>query len=102
MREPCYCGPTGDLEDREPVYLGDGQHGLRCPACGHLDGLSWLDRDAREGVLEESARRQLEDAARSPGWPSSPHGLLSSRQIAGSTFAGYLQLTKDSPCSRTL
>ena len=36
---------------------------MRCPACGHLDDLSWLNRDARERVLEEAARRQLEDAA---------------------------------------
>ena len=61
MRETCYCGRTGDLEDREPVYLGDGEHALRCPGCGHLDDLSWLNRDAGEGVLEESARRQSEE-----------------------------------------
>jgi hypothetical protein len=63
VRETCYCGRTGDLEDRGPVYLGDGEHALRCPACGHLDDLSWLNRDTRERVLEEAARRQLEDAA---------------------------------------
>jgi hypothetical protein len=34
---------------------------LRCPDCDHLDDLSWLNRDAREGVLEESARRQSEE-----------------------------------------
>ena len=63
MRETCFCGRAGDVEDREPVYLGDGDHALRCPVCGHLDDLSWLNRDARERVLEEAARRQLEDAA---------------------------------------
>lgn len=63
MREACFCGRNGDLEDRELVYLGHGEHALRCPDCGHLDDLSWLDRDARERVLEEAARRQLEDAA---------------------------------------
>ena len=61
VRETCYCGRTGDLEDRGPVYLGDGEHALRCPACGHLEDLSWLPHDARESVLEESARRQLEE-----------------------------------------
>ena len=61
MRETCFCGRTGDLEDRAPVYLGEGEHALRCPTCGHLDDLSWLPHDAREGVLEESARRQLEE-----------------------------------------
>jgi hypothetical protein len=61
VREACYCGRTGDLEDREPVYLGEGAHALRCPACGHLDDLTWLGREDREGVLEESARRQLEE-----------------------------------------
>ena len=27
-REICFCGWVGELEDREPVYAGDGEWGL--------------------------------------------------------------------------
>jgi hypothetical protein len=61
MQEVCYRGRAGEIEDREPVYLGDGEHALRYPNCGHLEDLRWLPRDAREPILEESARRRLEE-----------------------------------------
>ena len=60
MKEACYCARTGEVEERKPVYLGDGEHALRRPDCGHLEDLHWLSRDARKPMLEESARRRLE------------------------------------------
>ena len=57
MQESCYCGRTGEIEDREPVKDGDGRTALACPDCGHLDHLSWLSADARDTVLEEARRR---------------------------------------------
>ncbi len=57
MCEVCFCGWSGRLEDREPVYLGDGEHALRCPKCGHLDRLDWLSAAARDRMLAEAARR---------------------------------------------
>lgn len=64
MREVCYCGRVGELENREIVLDGgDGSPALRCPgeACGPLDGLMWLPADARWPVLEEGL------GERSPG-----------------------------------
>ena len=60
MRESCYCGRVGEVEDREPVYGGARVEALRCPRCGHLDTLPWLDDDARRGVFGEAERRSLE------------------------------------------
>ena len=58
MREVCFCGWSGDLEDRAPVYAGDGDWGLECPRCGHLDRLQWLPEGSRARVVEEAARRR--------------------------------------------
>jgi hypothetical protein len=55
MRETCFCGRTGDIADREPVYLGDGEWGLACLACGHLD---------RRELFPEATHRLLLDEAR--------------------------------------
>jgi uncharacterized C2H2 Zn-finger protein len=57
VRESCYCGRTGEIEDREPVATGDGRHALRCPDCGHLDRLDWLPEEARQHVFEKAERR---------------------------------------------
>ncbi len=46
MRETCFCGRSGELENREPVLDTRGYWLLRCPACGHLDDLGWLSEDA--------------------------------------------------------
>ena len=59
MRESCYCGRVGEVEDREPAYEGARVEALRCPRCGHLDPLPQLDDDARRGVFDESERRSL-------------------------------------------
>ncbi|QIN82331.1 hypothetical protein GBA63_06460 [Rubrobacter tropicus] len=60
MRESCYCGRAGEIEDREPVTDGDGRRALKCPDCGHLDHLSWLSADARVRVFEEAKRREAD------------------------------------------
>jgi hypothetical protein len=58
MLESCYCGRTGEIEDREPVTSEDGRRALRCPECGHLDSLDWLPGEARRHALEEAERRR--------------------------------------------
>lgn len=60
MREVCYCGRGGDVEDREPVWRDGHSEALRCPRCGHLDPLVHIDADARREVFEEAERRLLE------------------------------------------
>ena len=59
MREVCFCGRVGEIEDREPVDA-DGGPALRCPseACGHLDRLDWLPRDALWPILKEAFERR--------------------------------------------
>jgi hypothetical protein len=58
MQEVCYCGRTGEVEDREPVIDGEGG-ALRCPndECGHIDRLLWLSPENRRLVMEEAERR---------------------------------------------
>ena len=63
MREVCYCGRRGDVEDREPVWRDGHSEALRCPKCGHLDPLVHLDDFARREVFEEAERRLLEKLA---------------------------------------
>lgn len=57
MRETCFCGRSGEVEYREPVYAGDGEWALACPACGHLDHLHCLTPAARHRTLTEAMRR---------------------------------------------
>ncbi len=59
MKESCFCGRVGELEDRVPVSDGDGYEALRCPKCGHLDRLEWLPEEARRKLLEEAHGRQI-------------------------------------------
>lgn len=63
MREDCYCGQRGDVEDREPVGSNGRIEALRCPRCGHLDLLPYLDAVARREMFEEAERRSLERLA---------------------------------------
>ncbi len=58
MRESCYCGRTGEIEDRETITTSDGDRALRCPKCGHLDHLEWLSEEARRHTFEEAERKQ--------------------------------------------
>ena len=59
MLEICYCGLTGEIEDREPVATGEGGRALKCPDCGHLDNLDRLPEEARRRAFEEAESRQL-------------------------------------------
>lgn len=63
MLESCYCGRTGEIEDREPVVDDDGRRALRCPDCGHLDHLGWLPEHARTRMFEEARRRVAHEEA---------------------------------------
>jgi hypothetical protein len=62
MRESCFCGREGELEDREPILDARGRWMLRCPseACDHLDDLGWLAEEKALMVWGE-ARRRRED-----------------------------------------
>ena len=66
MREACYCGRVGEVEDREPVLRDGRTEALRCPRCGHLDALPYLDAAARRLVFEEAERRSLEGLVEGP------------------------------------
>jgi hypothetical protein len=89
MKEACNCGRTGEVEDREPVYLGDGEHALRCPDCGHLEDLHCppatperpYSKSLHAGGIGRYAGLRRSGQCR-------PHGLRSSRQTAGKTFTG--------------
>jgi hypothetical protein len=62
MLESCYCGRTGEIEDREPVATSDDGQALRCLDCGYLDQLAWLPEEARRHVFEEAGRRHPQAA----------------------------------------
>ena len=58
MKESCFCGRTGEVEDRKPVLSDDGQRVLKCPseACGHVEDLRWLPEQARRVIWEKAIR----------------------------------------------
>jgi hypothetical protein len=58
MREVCFCGWSCEVEDRLPIYLGDGDWGLACPECGQIDRLLWLPEGARQTAILEAVCRQ--------------------------------------------
>ena len=58
MRETCFCGRSGNVEDREPVLDETTRWALRCPACGHTDYLEWLPEEAGLVLWGEAKRRQ--------------------------------------------
>ncbi len=68
MKEACFCGRTGDVEDRLPVVDGDGRRALECPDCGHTDYLEWLPQESRSPILEEAERRR--EASANEGRPA--------------------------------
>ena len=57
MHEICFCGWSGELEEREPVLDSRMRWTLRCPDCGHLDDLQWLDEE-KALMLCDAARRR--------------------------------------------
>ena len=58
MREVCFCGWHGALEERDLVYAGDGEWGLECPGCRHLDRVSWLPAHLRDDIFSTAHHRQ--------------------------------------------
>ncbi|MBX6343227.1 MAG: hypothetical protein IRY97_12265 [Thermomicrobiaceae bacterium] len=71
MHEVCFCGWSGEVADRELIYVGDGELALACPDCGRLDRLRWLPDHARQEVLEEAARRRAMRARQRASTPMS-------------------------------
>ncbi len=63
MRESCYCGRVGEVEDRYPVWRDGRTEALRCPQCDHLDPLPYLDAVVRPEMFEAAERRSLERLA---------------------------------------
>lgn len=64
MREVCFCGREGRVEDRILVNDDLGELALRCPACGHLDYMRWATEDRRALVLVRGARGDASVRAR--------------------------------------
>ena len=62
MIESCFCGRTGDVEDREPILDNDGRWALGCPDCSHLDRMDWLFGEARTRVFEKAEESSVADA----------------------------------------
>lgn len=67
MQESCFCGRSGDIQDRNPLLDNDGRRALECPDCGHPDYLEWLPEETSILVWEEAQRRRevLADEGRS-------------------------------------
>ena len=57
MREICFCGRSGEVEDRKPVSLDSGEQALECPDFGHIDRVNWLSGETRTDIFEEAAKR---------------------------------------------
>jgi hypothetical protein len=58
IKEACYCGRTGEIEDREPILVDAGIWALRCPNCSHVDRLEWLPEEAGLLLWGEARRRR--------------------------------------------
>ncbi|MBA2442791.1 MAG: hypothetical protein H0V53_10370 [Rubrobacter sp.] len=67
MRESCFCGRCGDVEDRTPVLDFEGGWALRCPDCGHTDYLGWLSEENGLLLWGEAERRRLARHEQQPG-----------------------------------
>jgi hypothetical protein len=57
MRESCFCGRSGELEERKSILDAQGVWVLRCPDCGHVDYLNWLSEEAALLVWREARCR---------------------------------------------
>lgn len=58
MRQECFCGWNGDVEDQRVIYVGDGVLALECPRCGRQDRLLWMPELAREAAFRVASERQ--------------------------------------------
>lgn len=63
MREICFCGRAGEIEDRELVSLEGGERALRCPECGHTDPVKWTSVEKHAEIFEEAAEREARRSA---------------------------------------
>lgn len=54
VKESCFCGRTGEVQDRLPVLDADDKWALRCPDCGHRDRMDWLFGEARTRIFEKA------------------------------------------------
>ena len=81
MREACFCGRVGEIEDREPVSLDGGERALRCE-CGHLERVAWLSGENRKEVFEEKPSRGRRDAgSRMPRSRRGGDGIGADREV---------------------
>jgi hypothetical protein len=58
VTEVCFCGWSGDFEDKELVLVAEGLCGLRCPRCGRIDALDALPPTARTAMIQAAIERQ--------------------------------------------
>lgn len=60
MLEVCFCGRSGEIEDRDSILTDEARWVLRCPseACGHVDDLGWLPEEEALLVWGEARRRR--------------------------------------------
>jgi predicted SnoaL-like aldol condensation-catalyzing enzyme len=52
MREECFCGWHGAIEEKVSVHLESDVGAVACPRCGRLDALTWLPSSHREALLQ--------------------------------------------------
>ena len=57
MSEVCFCGWSGEFEDKVLVHVESGGGSLACPRCGRVDALSWLSPAQREALLASARQR---------------------------------------------
>ena len=62
MKESCFCGRTGEVEDRELILDADDKWALQCPDCGHLDRMDWLFGEACTRVFEKAEESSVPKA----------------------------------------
>lgn len=58
VRQECFCGWNGEVEDQRVIYVGDDELALECPRCGRQDRLLWIPELAREAVFRVAIERQ--------------------------------------------
>ncbi|MBA2344432.1 MAG: hypothetical protein H0V83_05070 [Rubrobacter sp.] len=57
MMESCYCGRSGELEDRKVVVDAARKEALACRMCGHTDDLEWLQPGLRAEIFAAARNR---------------------------------------------
>jgi hypothetical protein len=57
MGEACFCGWSGEIEDKVLVQLEGVGGALACPRSGRVDALAWLSPAQREALLTATRQR---------------------------------------------